>query len=86
MTFYSKLCLNVIKTFANEAILRSGFSYRQTNEQTNGFKLIRCFTMVAALPLNFRGDLKISNQNNWGGDLSKKLNLGGGGAKFKGGL
>ena len=39
--------------------------------------------MVAALP-NFRGgDLKISDQNNWG-DLSKKLNLGGG-AKFKGG-
>ena len=33
------------------------------------------------------GDLKISDQNNWGGgrggDLSKKLNLGGGGAKFK---
>ena len=35
--------------------------------------------MVAA---NFRGDLKIPDQNNWG-DLSKKLNLGG--AKFKGG-
>ena len=35
-------------------------------------------------PPNFRGDLKISDQNNWGeGDLSKKLNLGG--AKFKGG-
>ena len=32
-------------------------------------------------PPNFRGDLKISDQNNWG-DLSKKLNLGG--AKFKG--
>ena len=28
-------------------------------------------------PPNFRGDLKISDQNNWGGgDLSKKLNLG----------
>ena len=59
MTFYSKLCLNVIKTFANEAILRSGFSYRQTNEQANGFKLIRYFTMVAAPnfrrgPKNFR--------------------------------
>ena len=26
-------------------------------------------------PPNFRGDLKISDQNNWG-DLSKKLNLG----------
>ena len=39
--------------------------------------------MVAGPP-NFRGDLKISDQNNWG-DLSKKLNLGGGGAKFKGG-
>ena len=42
--------------------------------------------MVAALPLILGwGDLKISNQNNWGGreDLSKKLNLGG--AKFKGG-
>ena len=31
--------------------------------------------MVAALP-NFRGDLKISDQNNWG-DLRKKANLGG---------
>ena len=30
--------------------------------------------MVAA-PTNLRGDLKISDQNNWG-DLSKKLNLG----------
>ena len=39
--------------------------------------------MVAASPPNFRGDLKISDQNNWGGDLSKKLNLGGGGPKFK---
>ena len=37
--------------------------------------------MVAA-PLILGGDLKISDQNNWG-DLSKKLNLGG--AKFKGG-
>ena len=36
--------------------------------------------MVAA-PLVLGGDLKISDQNNWG-DLSKKLNLGGG-AKFK---
>ena len=38
--------------------------------------------MVAAPSPNFRGDLKISDQNNWvgregGGDLSKKLNLGG---------
>ena len=34
--------------------------------------------MVAA-PHDFRGgDLKISDQNNWGGDLSKKLNSGGG--------
>ena len=34
--------------------------------------------MVAAPP-NFRGDLKISDQKDWGlGDLSKKLNLGGG--------
>ena len=32
-------------------------------------------------PPNFRGDLKIPDQNNWR-DLSKKLN-GGGGAKFK---
>ena len=42
--------------------------------------------MVAApppCPPNFRRDLKISDQNNWGGDLSKKLNLGG--AKFNGG-
>ena len=37
--------------------------------------------MVAAPPI-LRGNLKISDQNNWG-DLSKKLNLGG--AKFKGG-
>ena len=37
--------------------------------------------MVEA-PTNLRGDLKISDQNNWG-DLSKKLNLEG--AKFKGG-
>ena len=36
--------------------------------------------MIAAPP-NFRGgDLEISDQNNW--DLSKKLNWGGGGAKF----
>ena len=41
--------------------------------------------MVAA-PSNFRGgDLKMSGQNNGGRDLSKKLNLGGRGAKFKGG-
>ena len=30
-------------------------------------------------PPNFRGDLKISDQNNWGGDLSKKLIFFGGG-------
>ena len=34
-------------------------------------------------PCNFKGNLKVSDQNNWGGDLSKKLNLGR--AKFKGG-
>ena len=42
--------------------------------------------MEAAPPplLILGGDLKVSDQNNWGGgDLSKKLNLGG--AKFKGG-
>ena len=39
--------------------------------------------MVAA-PRNFRGDLKISDENNEGGDLGKKLNLVGG-AKFQGG-
>ena len=38
--------------------------------------------MVAAPPPIIGGDLKISDQNNWGGDLSKKLNLGEG-AKFK---
>ena len=27
-------------------------------------------------PPNFRGDLIISDQNNWGGALKKKLNLG----------
>ena len=35
-------------------------------------------------PPNLGGELKISDQNNWG-ELSKKLNLGGGGTKFKGG-
>ena len=47
--------------------------------------------MVAALPPslpllppNFRGDLKISDQNNWGGP-EQKIKFGGGGAKFKGG-
>ena len=34
--------------------------------------------MLAGHPPNFREDLKISDQYNWG-DLSKKLNLGGGG-------
>ena len=35
--------------------------------------------MVAAPPppLILGGDVKISDQNNWGADLSKKLNLGG---------
>ena len=37
--------------------------------------------MVAALP-NFRGDLKISDQNNWGGPEQKIIFGGGGGAKF----
>ena len=32
---------------------------------------------MLAAPSSFRGDLKISDQNIWGGDLSKKLNLGG---------
>ena len=33
------------------------------------------------------GDLKISDQNNWGGGhLSKKLNLGGGELNLRGGL
>ena len=39
--------------------------------------------MVAAPP-NFKGDLKISDQNNWGGGTWAK-NLIWGGAKFKGG-
>ena len=39
--------------------------------------------MVAA-PQILGGNLKILDQNNWGGDLSKKLNFGG--AKFKGDL
>ena len=39
--------------------------------------------MVADLP-NFRGDLKISDQNNWGGP-EQKINKFGGGTKFKGG-
>ena len=46
---------------------------------------IQIFCMVAAPPppSNFRGDLKIPDQNN-GGDLSKELNLGG--AKLRGDL
>ena len=32
---------------------------------------------MAAAPLILGGDLEISDQNNWG-DLSKKLNMGGG--------
>ena len=32
--------------------------------------------LMVAAPPNFREDLKISDQNNWG-DLSKKLNFGG---------
>ena len=31
---------------------------------------------------NLGGDLKISDQNNWGGDLSKKINFFGGGPKI----
>ena len=31
---------------------------------------------IVAAPPNFRGDLKISDQNNSGGNLSKKLNFG----------
>ena len=38
---------------------------------------------MAAAPLILGGDIKISDQNNCG-DLSKKLNMGGGG-KFNGG-
>ena len=48
--------------------------------------------MVASPPPIVGGDLKISDQNNWGGrggvggNLSKKLNLGGGGKLiFRGG-
>ena len=37
-------------------------------------------------PPNFSGDLKISDQNNWGWGLSKKLNLGGGDLNLKGNL
>ena len=33
---------------------------------------------MAAVPPNLRGDLKISDQNNWG-QPEQKLNLGGGG-------
>ena len=39
---------------------------------------------MAAAPLILGGDLKISDQNNWG-DLSKKLNRGGEANKFNGG-
>ena len=40
--------------------------------------------MLAAPPPNFRGELKISNQN-IGGRPEQKIKFGGGGAKFKGG-
>ena len=38
----------------------------------------KCFVLTdyGSSSPNFKGDLKISDQNNWG-DLSKKLNLGG---------
>ena len=39
--------------------------------------------MVAPPPPNFRGVLTISDQNNWGGDLGKKLNLFGGELNFR---
>ena len=39
--------------------------------------------MVAALP-NFRGDLKISDQNNWGGPEQKIIFWGGGELNFRG--
>ena len=42
--------------------------------------------MVAAPPPNFRGDLKISDQNNWGGGLGGGPEIKFGGPKFKGGL
>ena len=41
---------------------------------------------MVAVPPNFIGDLKISNQNNWGGpEQNIKLGGGGGGAKSNGG-
>ena len=39
--------------------------------------------LMVAAPPNFREDLKISDQNNWG-DLSKKLNFGGRELNFRG--
>ena len=39
--------------------------------------------LMVAAPPNFREDLKISDQNNWG-DLSKKLNFGGWELNFRG--
>ena len=39
---------------------------------------------LVAAPLNFRGDLKISYQNNWGGP-EQKIKFGGAGAKILGG-
>ena len=42
--------------------------------------------MVAATP-NFRGDLKFSDQNNWGvGGPEQKIKFGGGELNFRGGL
>ena len=44
-----------------------------------------CSLMVTS-PLILEGGPKNSDQNNWGGDLSKNLNLGGGDLQFQGGL
>ena len=53
--------------------------------QSTGFTPNSSSKSMVAAPLILGGGLIISDQNNWegGGDLSKKINLGG--AKFKGG-
>ena len=44
-----------------------------------GITELKTFHVHGSSPPNLRGDLKISDQNNWR-DLSKKFNLGGGGS------
>ena len=50
-----------------------------------GITELKTFHVHGSSPPNLRGDLKISDQNNWR-DLSKKFNLGGGELNLRRGL